>query len=114
MIAREWRCLCPTRHRAGFLEHLRLTGVREARATPGYLGHLVVERLATTCQAGKSGCVELGLITYWKDWEAVRAFAGADPERAVLYPGDERYEIVPDRNVRHDEVLALELPQPAC
>lgn len=105
MIAREWRCLCPTRNREGFLKHLRLTGVREAKTTRGYLGHKILERLDATCPNGRSGSVELALITYWADWESVRAFAGDRPERAVLYPGDERFEIVPDKHVQHYEVL---------
>lgn len=108
MIAREWKCLCPTRHREGFLVHLERTGVREARETPGYQGHQVLERLDKTCPAGRSGCVEIGLTTFWESWEAVRAFAGDDFDHAVLYPGDERYEIVPDKHVRHYEVLESE------
>lgn len=104
MIARQWRCLCPVRHREGFLEHLERTGVREARATPGYLGHQVLERTGEVCT--RAGSVEIALITYWRDWEAIRAFAGPEPEAAVLYPGDERYGITPDRHVRHDEVLS--------
>jgi len=108
MIARTWKCLCPTRHRDGFLTHLGRTGVREAKATPGYRGHQVLEQIGLSCPAGRSGCVEIGLITYWDSWEAVRAFAGDEPERAVLYPGDERYEIVPDRHVWHYEVLESE------
>ena len=106
MIARQWHCLCPVRHREGFLKHLERTGVREAQATPGYLGHQVLERTGASCHAMRSGSLEIVLVTYWKDWEAVRAFAGPEPEAAVLYPGDERYEIVPDRHVRHDEVLS--------
>ena len=54
MIAREWKCLCPTRQRQGFLEHLNRTGVRESHDTPGYLGHQVLERRAIACQAGRS------------------------------------------------------------
>ena len=110
MIAREWKCLCPTRHREEFLKHLARTGVREAHGTPGYLGHQVQERICNTCPAGHSGSVEIGLITYWQDWEAVRVFAGDQVETAVLYPGDERYEIVPDKHVRHYEVLDMNIP----
>lgn len=110
MIAREWKCLCPTRHREGFLTHLRRTGVREAKATPGYLGHQILERMGDTCLALKSGCQEISLVTYWKDWEAVRAFAGDSKDTAVLYPGDERFEIVADKHVRHYEVLEREMP----
>lgn len=105
MIAREWRCLCPVRHRAGFLEHLLRTGVREARDVPGFRGHQILERLDPCCQAGRSGTLEITLVTYWEDFEAVRAFSGGTPDAAVLYPGDERYEIVSDKHVRHYEVL---------
>jgi len=105
MIAREWKCLCPRLHREGFLKHLERTGVREAKATPGYKGHQVLERLCDACPAGKSSSIELALVTYWESWQAVQAFAGDDPERAVLYPGDERYEIIADKHVRHYEVL---------
>ncbi|MBA4358412.1 MAG: antibiotic biosynthesis monooxygenase [Humidesulfovibrio sp.] len=109
MIAREWKCLCPRRHREGFLKHLELTGIREAQATPGCLGYQIMERLTETCPTARSASVELGLVTYWNSWEAVRAFAGDTPERAVLYPGDERFEIVPDKHVRHYEVLGQNL-----
>lgn len=109
MIAREWKCLCPRRHREGFLLHLDLTGVREARLTPGFLGHQVQERMGETCPTARSATVEIGLITYWETWEAVHTFAGANPERAVLYSGDERFEIVPDKHVRHYEVLEMTL-----
>ena len=107
MIAREWKCLCPRLNREGFLEHLERTGVREAQVTPGYLGHQVLERLGECCSTARSSTLEIGLLTYWEDWEAVRAFAGDNPERAVLYPGDERFDIVPDKHVRHYEVLEM-------
>jgi heme-degrading monooxygenase HmoA len=109
MIAREWKCLCPRRHREGFLMHLALTGVREAKAKPGFLGHKTLERLCETCPTGISSSVEIALVTYWESWQAVQGFAGPDPERAVLFPGDDRYEIIPDKHVRHYEVLEMEM-----
>jgi heme-degrading monooxygenase HmoA len=109
MIAREWKCLCPRRHREGFLKHLERTGVREAKATPGYKGHQVLERLCDACPTGQSSNIEIALVTYWDSWQAVRAFAGDDPEHALLYPGDERFEIIPDKHVRHYDVLETEL-----
>lgn len=109
MIAREWRCLCPLRHREGFLTHLERTGIREARDTPGFCGHLLLEGAGKSRPSAASGCVDICLVTLWDSWKAVRAFAGEDMERAVLYPGDERYEIMPDRRVRHYEVLEAQL-----
>jgi hypothetical protein len=37
--------------------------------------------------------------------EAVRRFAGDEPERAVFYPEDERFLIERDERVEHFEVL---------
>lgn len=45
------------------------------------------------------------LVTLWDSWEAIRAFAGTDVERAVFYPEDERYLIRRDLTVMHYEVL---------
>jgi hypothetical protein len=38
--------------------------------------------------------------------DAVRAFAGEDPERAVFYPEDERYLVERDLTVTHYDVVA--------
>jgi heme-degrading monooxygenase HmoA len=102
MIAREWRCLCPRDTAAGFLEHLRATGVTEASSLPGCLGHLILRR-----EAG-GGMLEFTLLTYWDSEDALRAFAGEDTDRAVLYPGDEAFRIAPETTVRHYEVLEAE------
>lgn len=99
MLAREWKCLCPRDTADGFLGHLRATGVAEARALPGCLGHLILRR-----EAGEN-LVEYTLLTYWESAEAVCAFAGANSGQAVLYPGDEAFRIRPETSVRHYEVL---------
>jgi Uncharacterized enzyme involved in biosynthesis of extracellular polysaccharides len=103
MIAREWKCLCPQDTAEGFLGHLRATGVDEARALPGYKGHQILTRDTRT------GAVEFTLVTWWETMAHARTFAGAatdeEAERAVLYPGDERYRITPDRRVRHYAVV---------
>jgi hypothetical protein len=103
MIAREWKCLCPQDMAEGFLLHLRATGVDEAKSLPGYLGHQIMIR-----HTGPAG-MEFTLLTWWESMAHARTFAGAitdeEARRAVLYPGDERYHIVPDMHVQHYEVL---------
>ena len=91
MIAREWKCTLPLRRRDGFLEHLHATGVAETSALPGYRGHLILERELP------GEAVEVTLITCWTSLDAVKAFAGEDIGVAVLYPGDEAYELVPEQ-----------------
>ena len=55
--------------------------------------------------------VEITLVTYWRAAEDIAAFAGENVFKARLYPGDEIYEIVPDHEVRHYEVLSQEIPK---
>jgi hypothetical protein len=43
--------------------------------------------------------------------EAVKAFAGENPERSVYYPDDERYLVEMEALVRHYEV-AEQMPSP--
>ncbi|UJX43253.1 antibiotic biosynthesis monooxygenase [Desulfovibrio sp. JY] len=102
MVAREWKCLCPPVHRDGFLAHLAATGVAETSVTPGYRGHQILTRKV-------DGLVEVTFVSYWESLAAIEAFAGADIGRAVLYPGDDAYEIVPETVVRHFEVVAATL-----
>lgn len=98
MIAREWRCRCPNTHRDDFLEHLRATGVHDTAVTPGFQGEQILERDLGTM-------VEITLISYWSRLEDISAFAGSDISQAKLYPGDEVFEIEPDLQVRHYDVL---------
>ena len=98
MIAREWKCLCPPAQRDGFLVHLAATGVAETSATPGYRGHQILTRVV-------DGMVEVTFTSYWESLGAITAFACADIGRAVLYPGDDAYAIVPETVVRHYEVV---------
>lgn len=98
MIAREWRCRCPQKHRDGFIAYLHETGVKDTRATPGFTGAQIFER-----DLGEK--VEITLLTYWESLEHIKAFAGEDIEVAVLYPEDEKYELEPERHVTHYTVL---------
>ncbi len=104
MIAREWKCLCPPEHSEGFGAHLAATGVAETSGTPGYLGHQVLTRHV-------DGMVEWTLVTYWESLESIKAFAGEDIGKAVLYTGDEAYGIVPETVVRHYEVSGAGFPK---
>jgi len=99
MYAREWSCLCPLGRREGFLQHLERTGAAEVEAIPGCLGHQVLEAEAA------AGFTQILFVSYWSSMEAIEAFAGEATEVAVLYPGDEVYEIIPETVVRHRKVL---------
>jgi hypothetical protein len=45
------------------------------------------------------------LITWWDDYDAIKSFAGPDPERAVYYPEDDDFLLEKEPNVTHYEVV---------
>jgi heme-degrading monooxygenase HmoA len=52
------------------------------------------------------GEAEFTLISLWESWDAIKAFAGAEYEKAVYYPEDQRFLLQQDPNVTHHEVLS--------
>jgi heme-degrading monooxygenase HmoA len=79
MIARIWQgCTRPGMGKA-YYEHPAQTGLKEYRETEGFKSVLVLRR-----EIGDES--EYVLVTLWDDMEAVRRFAGPEPERAVYYP----------------------------
>lgn len=94
MIAREWRCICPAENIDEFIPYLSLTGISDAKNSPGFEGAEIFMR-----DAGPS--VEVTLITFWDSMESVSGFAGEDVEKAVLYHEDYKYGITSDLTVKH-------------
>ena len=98
MIARIWRGRTPAEKADAYHEYLRATGLREYEETPGNRGVYVLRR--TT-----GDVAEFLLVSLWDSMEAVRAFAGDDPEGAVYYPEDDEYLLEREPRVAHYEVL---------
>ena len=98
MIARIWRGRTPAAKSHAYLEYLLATGLKEYAETPGNLGVYALRRV-------ESGVAEFLLLTLWDSMDAVRAFAGDDPERAVYYPEDDEYLLEREPTVAHYEVL---------
>lgn len=67
-----------------YMSYLQQTGLKEYKATEGFKDVLVLTR-----EVGDE--TEYVLVTLWESMDAVRRFAGPDPERAVYYPEDDRY-----------------------
>lgn len=100
MIARIWQGRTRPGMGQAYYDYLEQTGLKEYRATAGFREVLVLRR-----EIGDE--TEYVLVTLWDSMEAIRGFAGPEPERAVYYPEDTRYfpeqEMTP--YVRHYEVL---------
>lgn len=97
MIVRTWHGCVPRRHEAGFAAHLEQTGVQHSRSIAGNLGAFVR-------QEEQGEWTHFFLATYWRDLEAVKAFAGDNYHIAVTYPDDEQLELLSDPYVFQHEV----------
>jgi heme-degrading monooxygenase HmoA len=99
MIARIWQGQTRPGMGKAYLTYLEQTGLKEYKETEGCKDVLVLTR-----EIGDA--TEYVLVTLWENMEAVRRFAGSDPERAVYYPEDDRYFAEEQRtpHVRHYEV----------
>jgi heme-degrading monooxygenase HmoA len=99
VIARIWRGATREADAEAYVEYLRGTGLKEYRETPGNQGAWVLWRVT-------NGRAEFLTLSFWESREAIVGFAGADIERAVFYPKDDRYLVERDTTVRHFQVIA--------
>ncbi len=98
MIVREWRGRAPRARSSEYPNHFRTRVVPELRDVPGFLG-------ATLSKQEDGERVEFVVLSRWQSLDAVRAFAGADLDRAVVEPGAVAALSDYDHTVRHYEVL---------
>ena len=94
MIARIWRGVTSAEKAEQYLEYLMETGVKDYRAIPGNRGVQVLRRTY-------EDKTEFLLLSLWESYEAIRAFAGDDLERAVYYAKDEEFLLELEPKVTH-------------
>lgn len=98
MVIREWRGRTHTNRAGEYPTHFRTKVVPELRNVPGFIG-------ATLSKRGEGERLEFVVLTRWQSLDAIRAFAGADLERAVVEPGAVAALTDYDQTVRHYEVV---------
>ena len=101
MIARTWHGAVPIERADAYHAYLLDTGVPDYRATPGNRGVTVLRRT-------DGDVAHFLLITRWDSWDAIRAFAGDDVERARYYPEDDAFLIEKEPTVTHYEILTTD------
>jgi heme-degrading monooxygenase HmoA len=94
MIARFWSAQTTPDRAPAYAEHLRTRVLPTLRAVEGYAGAVLLDRAV-----GET--VEMIVITWWRSLDAIRAFAGADLEQAVVAPEAAALLTRLDRRVRH-------------
>ena len=97
MIARMWRGWTRPGDADAYAAYVEDTGMTAYRSTPGNQGAWLMRR-------DVEGRTEFITLSFWESWDAVRAFAGDQVERAVFYPEDDRYLVDREVVVTHYEV----------
>ncbi|MEL6810185.1 MAG: antibiotic biosynthesis monooxygenase [Bacteroidota bacterium] len=99
MIARIW-------HGTTSIEDYETyTAFMKSRAIPDYKQTEGFEKL-TFLRNIQGGVGHFTLITFWKNMEVIKNFAGEDLEKAKYYPEDEEFLLTFEEKVVHYEVFA--------
>jgi len=99
MVWRLWRGLTKATRAAAYLEHLQLETFPAIRKLPGFIGASILQR-------SLPDGVEFLVVTQWQSLEAIRAFAGANIEVAVVPQRVRDMMIEYDAIARHYDVVA--------
>ena len=94
-IVRMWSGVVRTADRDEYVDYVERTGMAEYRTTPGNLDAWLLTRDLADDRT------EITTVSRWESFEAITGFAGADVERAVFYPEDDRFLLERDDRVRH-------------
>ena len=100
MIARIWRGATAADRAEKYLEYLKQTGVADYIATPGNHGVQILLRT-------HDDRTDFTIISYWESLDAIKTFAGDQPEVSRYYPEDDDYLIERHHTVEHHEVAEL-------
>jgi heme-degrading monooxygenase HmoA len=100
VILRRWRGLIRTAQRDAYRDYVAATGGNDYAATPGNLGFQMLFRDLA------DGTTEVTTLSWWRDLEDIRGFAGDDIAVARYYPEDDEYLLDRPVHVEHHEVVA--------
>ena len=80
MIVRTWVAFAKPGNARAYREHLKGAILPQLRKLDGFLG-------LSVCEAEQGDRVEILVVSRWQSLDAIKAFAGPKPERAVVDPG---------------------------
>jgi heme-degrading monooxygenase HmoA len=98
MIARYWRGVAHAGRAREYEQHLRAETFPSLGQIDGFVDAAILRRTVATG-------VEFLIVTRWQSMDAIRQFAGADPEAAVVPPVAAAMMLDYDRRVAHYEVV---------
>jgi uncharacterized protein len=98
-VLRLWKGRATTAKAGEYARHASQTVFPEIQSLPGHRGAYLLRRTV-------GNGVEFTVLTLWDSMDAVRTFAGPEPERAVVEPAARAALSDFDETVTHYEVVA--------
>src|SRR5437870_12538316 len=98
MISRQWRGIARPEHADAHIEHLRRDTFPQLARIAGFVAASILQR---PVERG----VESLVVTRWRSLDAIRKFAGADAETAVVPENVQKMMLDYDRCVAHYELV---------
>lgn len=95
VILREWRAEVRRELAEEYVEYVNRTGIAAYRSVAGNLSAGVGIRPIDDTRS------EVVTVSTWTSMDAIRTFAGDDPERARYFPEDDRYLLTRPDGVTH-------------
>jgi heme-degrading monooxygenase HmoA len=99
MIVRLWHGRVPVSKASAYRQLLNRHAIPDYQSVAGNLSVHVLER-------SESDITHFITLTFWKDMDAIKAFAGDDAELAKYYPEDRDFLLEFEPKVVHYEVVA--------
>lgn len=103
MISRTWHGIVPKTKRDGFEIYLNQTGVEDAVKIKGNLGAYIKI-------VDQDEFSHFFLCTIWSSWEDINFYAGEKPDIAITYQEDEKFKLISDPIVIHQEISSSDNP----
>jgi uncharacterized protein len=97
-ILRLWKGRATAAKAGDYVRHATRTVFPEVQSLPGHRGAYLLRRSV-------NGGIEFTVLTLWDSMDAVRGFAGAEPEKAVVEPAARAALSDFDATVTHYEVV---------
>jgi len=98
MIVRIWHGRTKTTDAGKYRQYVIDTGITEYTSVKGNLG-------AQIWQHSEGDITHIWTVSWWKDVESIKAFAGEEIEKAKYYDGDNKYLLDFEPTVVHYEAF---------
>ncbi|MEO0570675.1 MAG: antibiotic biosynthesis monooxygenase [Bacteroidota bacterium] len=100
MVARIWHGKTSIEKFESYTQFLKEVAIPDYQKTEGFIN-------LTFLRKGINNEGHFTLITFWKNIEVIKNFAGEDFEKAKYYPEDDGFLLEFEEKVQHHEVFAM-------